>query len=190
MEYFTDSTRDSRFTLQTILQCFLIIMLVTTMSLVASPAWSGDGKGHYRHTPAEKLDKLTKRLKLTDDQRANILPILEDKQQRLEALHQEMKEVRQRAVSQIEAQLTPEQQEKFQKAREKRQEKMKQYRESRGKKGKKDLRGKHHKNGKRQHGDDHSGDDDSMDDESHDDEDGHADRDNGHGKKGKKNKRR
>jgi Spy/CpxP family protein refolding chaperone len=51
----------------------------------------------------------------------------------MEALHNQMKDVRQNAMSQIEALLNPEQQEKFLKAREERKEKMKEYKEKRGK---------------------------------------------------------
>ena len=76
---------------------------------------------------------MTKKLDLTKEQQDNILPILEDKHEKMEALHKQMKEMRQNAMAQIEAQLTPDQQEKFQKAREERKEKMKEYREKHGK---------------------------------------------------------
>ncbi len=157
------------------------LMFVAAIGLLASPVMAGGGKSHHRHTPAEKLDKLTKKLSLTDEQRAAILPILEDKHQKMEALHNQMKEVRQNAMAQVEAQLSPEQQEKFKKAREKRQRKMEKYRDGHGKKGKKGKHGKKHKRG---HGENHDDDDDQNDD--HDDDD---DDDDDHGKKGKKGKK-
>ena len=101
--------------------------------LGTTAAWAG-GDGHgYKHDPKSKLEKMTKKLDLTKEQQDNILPILEDKHEKMEALHKQMKEMRQNAMAQIEAQLTPDQQEKFQKAREERKEKMKEYREKHGK---------------------------------------------------------
>ena len=64
-----------------------------------------------------QLERMTKKLDLTQEQQDKILPILQDKHQKMEALHNQMKEMRQNAMSQIEAQLNPEQQEKFRKAR-------------------------------------------------------------------------
>jgi Spy/CpxP family protein refolding chaperone len=72
-----------------------------------------DGDDHgYKHDPQSQLEKMTKKLDLTKEQQDKILPILQDKHQKMEALHNQMKEMRQNAMSQIEAQLTPEQQEK------------------------------------------------------------------------------
>jgi len=105
-------------------------------------AWA-DKDGHgYGHDPKSQLERMTKKLDLTKEQQDNILPILEDKHEKMEALHKQMKEMRQNAMAQIEAQLTPEQQEKFRKAREERKEKMKEYREKHGKGHKKGKHGK------------------------------------------------
>jgi Spy/CpxP family protein refolding chaperone len=121
----------------------LVSSLVSTaMVLGVGAAWAG-GDGHgYKHDPKSKLERMTKKLDLTQEQQDKILPILEDKHQKMEALHNQMKEMRQNAMSQIEAQLTPEQQEKFRKAREERKEKMKEYREKHGKGHKKGTHGK------------------------------------------------
>jgi Spy/CpxP family protein refolding chaperone len=53
-----------------------------------------------------------------------------------------MKEIRQQAMGKIEAELTPEQQEKWKKMQEERQEKMKEYQEKHGKGDKKGEHGK------------------------------------------------
>ena len=116
--------------------------------LGTTAAWA-DGDGHgYGHDPKSRLERMTKKLDLTQEQQDKILPILEDKHQKMEALHNQMKEMRQNAMSQIEAQLNPEQQEKFRKAREERKEKMKEYKEKHGK-------GKGHEKGKHGKGQDH-----------------------------------
>ena len=112
----------------------LVSSLVSTaMVLGVGAAWAGGGGHGYKHNPKSKLERMTKKLDLTQEQQDKILPILEDKHQKMEALHNQMKEVRQNAMSQIEAQLNPEQQEKFRKAREERKEKMKEYKEKYGK---------------------------------------------------------
>ena len=121
-------------------QLIVASLLSGGLVLGTTAAWA-DGDGHgYKHDPQSQLEKMTKKLDLTKEQQDNILPILQDKHQKMEALHNQMKEMRQNAMSQIEAQLTPEQQEKFQKSREERKKKMKEYREKHGKGHKK---GKH-----------------------------------------------
>ena len=106
--------------------------------------WAGGDRHGYKHDPKSKIERMTKKLDLTQEQQDKILPILEDKHQKMEALHNQMKEVRQNAMSQIEAQLNPEQQEKYRKAKEERKEKMKEYKEK-YKKGKGHGKGKHGK---------------------------------------------
>ena len=170
----------------TILYALFTLVFIAMAGLLASPVMAGAGKGHHKRTPAEKLDKLTKKLSLTDEQRAAILPILEDKRQKMKALHNQMKEVRQNAMAQVEAQLTPEQQEKFKKAREKRQRKMEKYRDGHGKKGEKGKHGKKHKRGHGKNHDDDDQDEDLDDDDDHSDDD---DDDDDHEKKKKKGKR-
>ena len=70
---------------------------------------------------------MTKKLDLTQEQQNKILPILQDKHQKMEPLYNQMKDIRQNAMSQVEALLTPAQQKKFQKAKEDRKEKRKKY---------------------------------------------------------------
>jgi Spy/CpxP family protein refolding chaperone len=96
-------------------------------------AWAG-GDGHeQKHDPQSHLDRLTKKLDLTQEQQDKILPILQDKHKKMDSLRLQMKALRNEAMAQVEVQLTPEQQEKFQEAREKRKEKMKEYRKKHGK---------------------------------------------------------
>ena len=85
---------------------------------------------------------LTKKLELTKEQQDKILPIIEEKHKKMEALHEQMKEIRQQAMGKIEAELTPEQQKKWKEMQEERQEKMKKYKE---KHGKGETKGKHGK---------------------------------------------
>ena len=114
--------------------------------IVGAGAASAGGGGHgHKHDPKSKLEHLTKKLDLTQEQQDKILPILQDKHQKMEALHNQMKDVRQHAMSQVEAELTPEQKETFQKSREERKKKMKEYKE-------KHAKGKGHN--KKKHGKD------------------------------------
>ena len=120
----------------------------SAMALATGAAWA-DGDDHgYKHDPQSQLEKMTKKLDLTKEQQDKILPILQEKHQKMEALHNQMKEVREQAMTQIEAQLNPEQKEKFQKSREERREKMKEYKE-------KHKGGKGHGKGKHGKGEDH-----------------------------------
>ncbi len=110
----------------------------------AGAAWGGGGGHGHKHDPKSKMERMTKKLDLTQEQQDKILPILQDKHQKMEALHNQMKDVRENATAQVEAQLTPEQKEKFQKSREERKAKMKEYKEKHGK-GKGHEKGKHGK---------------------------------------------
>ena len=122
----------------------MIGMVGSALIVGAGTSWA-DGDGHgYKHDPKSKLEHLTKKLDLTQEQQDKILPILQDKHQKMEALHNQMKETCEQAMAQVEAQLTPEQKEKFQKSREERQEKMKEYKEKH-KDGKGHGKGKHGK---------------------------------------------
>ena len=99
----------------------------------AGAAWA-DGDDHgYGHDPKSQLEHLTKKLDLSKEQQDKILPIIEDKHQKMEGLHSQMQEIRKQAMSQIEAELTPDQQAKWKEMQEKRKEKMKEYREKHGK---------------------------------------------------------
>lgn len=128
-----------------------VLVLFMSVLLFASTGWTGEeGKGHKRN-PEQKLSKLTKRLGLTEEQQKKIRPILEQKVQKMQALHEQMKEARQQAVAQIEAELTPEQVETYKELREKRKQR------------KHDGKGKHKKGHKGKHkykdhdDDDHEG---------------------------------
>ena len=123
--------KDSRTTW--VLRLLVSSLVGSAMILGVGAAWAGGGGHGYKHDPKSVLERMTEKLDLTQEQQDKILPILEDKHEKMEALHNQMKEMRQNAMSQIEAQLTPEQQEKFRKAREERKEKMKEYKEKHGK---------------------------------------------------------
>lgn len=128
--------------LKTLSRMMGLVMLAFALSLSGAAAWADDdGKG-YGHDPKSHLEKLTKKLALTQEQQDKILPIIEDKHQKMEALHNQMKEIRQQAMGKIEAELTPEQQEKWKEMQEERQEKMKEYKEKHGKGEKKGKHGK------------------------------------------------
>ena len=117
------------------------LLLSFALCLFGASAWADDdGKG-YGHDPKSHLEKLTKKLSLTQEQQDKILPIIEEKHQKMEALYEQMKETRQQAMAKIEAELTPEQQAKWKEMQEERQEKMKEYREKHGK-GEKGMHGK------------------------------------------------
>lgn len=118
------------------------LLLICTLSVFGGSAWADGGHG-YGHDAKSKLEKLTEKLSLTPEQQAKILPIIEEKHQKMEALHGQMKEMRQQAMGKIEAELTPEQKEKWKEMQEKRAAKMKEYKEKHGKKC--DKKGKHDK---------------------------------------------
>ncbi len=139
----------------------ILISFLIMMGMVLLPAvgfTGGKGKGH-RHTPEQKLEKMTKHLNLTPDQQKRILPILQHKHQKMQALHQEMQKVRQGAMAQIEKELTPEQRKRF------RQHKQKRWNKGKGHKGK---RGKGRVRSRGVDGDDDDYDDDEDDDEDDD----------------------
>ena len=53
----------------------------------AGPPPGGQMVRGHRMSPDEELKRLDKSLKLTDDQKASIKPILEDRQKKMESLH-------------------------------------------------------------------------------------------------------
>ncbi|GJL52025.1 periplasmic heavy metal sensor [Candidatus Nitrospira salsa] len=112
------------------------LMVLVSGVLVAAPGWAGDKGKHHGHDPEKKLQKLTKKLELTEEQQAKVKPILEQKHQQLQALHKQMKEIRMNARAQIEAELTPEQVGKLKELRDKHKQ---------CKEGKKGKHGKKHK---------------------------------------------
>jgi len=119
-----------------------LFMLAVALSLSGAAAWADEDDKGYSHDPKSRLEKLTKKLSLTQEQQDKILPIIEEKHQKMEALHEQMKEMRQAAMGKIEAELTPEQQAKWKEMQEERQEKMKEYKEKHGDCDKKDKHGK------------------------------------------------
>ena len=123
-------------------------LIVSALILGTGSAWAGGGGHGHKHDPQSKIERMTKKLDLTQEQQDKILPILQDKHHKMEALHKQMKDVRQNAMSKVEAQLSPEQLEKFRKAKEERKAKRQEYKEKHGK-------GKSHKKGKHGKGNDH-----------------------------------
>ena len=111
----------------------LVLTVIITVGLFASSAMA-DRKGKmYGHDPASKLERLNEKLSLTEEQQAKILPILEEKHQKMKSLWEQMKEIRKQTSGKIEAELTPEQLETYHKMHEERHKKMKEYREKHGK---------------------------------------------------------
>jgi periplasmic protein CpxP/Spy len=88
-----------------------------------APAPQGH-KGHKMPTADERLQHLTKKLNLTDDQQTKIKPILEQQQQQMQALrgdqslskeqrHAKFQEMHKDFTGQIRAQLNPDQQTRY-----------------------------------------------------------------------------
>ncbi len=119
-------------------------LIGSALILGTGSAWAGGGGHGHKHDPQSKMERMTKKLDLTQEQQDKILPILQDKHHKMEALHNQMKDVRQDAMSQVEAQLTPEQLEKFRKAKEERKAKRQEYKKKHGK-GKGHHKDKHDK---------------------------------------------
>jgi protein CpxP len=82
------------------------------------------GPAHRRADPQRNVQMLGKRLNLTDDQKAKLLPILTDQQQQMRAIfndsslstsdrREKMKTLRQDTESKVEALLTDEQKQKY-----------------------------------------------------------------------------
>jgi periplasmic protein CpxP/Spy len=133
MSYTRQHTRGNTKNMMPLSRILGLCMLTVALSLSGGAVWAGDhGKGH---DPEYYLEKLTEKLSLTQEQQDKILPIMEEK-------HQKMKDMREQAMGQIEALLTPEQQEKWKTMLEERKQKMKEYKEKHGKKcDKKDKHG-------------------------------------------------
>jgi len=136
----------------TIMPFFMGVLTLALFILVfVGPGWTGEKGRPHVHNPEKQLKKLTERLGLTEVQQAKIKPLLEQKAQQLEALHQQMKDVRQKTRAQIESELTAEQISTFNELREKRKEHKKSHKGNRGKGDK----GKHNKGGYGAHEEDH-----------------------------------
>lgn len=89
---------------------------VCVLMLAASSAAFAE-KGHHGD-PQKHLDTLTKKLELTDAQRGQVEQIMNDYRGRMEALKGQMDALQKEKHEKINAVLTPEQQEKFQKMKE------------------------------------------------------------------------
>lgn len=127
--------RDSIERIRQTLTGLLILLgsLVLAVGLMAPSAWADERGGRYQYDPEAKLEKLTKRLSLTKEQQAKIRPILQENTKQMQALRQQVKQLREQTAKSIEAELTEEQAKKFRNMREERKKKM---REHGGKKGK------------------------------------------------------
>ena len=108
--------------------------------IAASPAWSEPGHKHgdgHKHghgkmmMSAEKmeeridkrLDRMTKNLKLTDDQRSRIEGILKAKAERAKALHEQMRALHESTEKDVRAVLTADQQKTYDEKKAKMKEK-------------------------------------------------------------------
>ena len=108
--------------------------LVLAAGLVALPAWADDDDKDYGTKSAERLQKLTKKLSLSVAQQEKVGQILEEKSQKMKALHEQMKAARQQAMEQIKNELTPDQKEKFENMQEKHKKKRHERHKKHGKK--------------------------------------------------------
>jgi periplasmic protein CpxP/Spy len=83
-----------------------------------------EGRRSFRMTPDQQLQLLSERLNLTDDQKAKIKPILEDRQKQMEGLrsdtslsqedrHTKMRSIMEDFRTKINSVLTDEQRQKF-----------------------------------------------------------------------------
>lgn len=95
------------------------------------------GGGHHRMDPDQQLRHLTRALELTPDQQSQIKPILEDRQQKAQALFQnqslsredrrsQMQSIRSDSNAKIEAVLNDQQKQKFEAMQQRMQERMQQ----------------------------------------------------------------
>ncbi len=105
-----------------------LLVLGVALSGVQANAQAGPSGGHMgrgqRMSPDEELQSLDKTLKLTDDQKSHIKPILEDRQQKMESLRSDtslsgrdrwgkMRSIREESNSKIRNLLNDDQKKKF-----------------------------------------------------------------------------
>ena len=114
-----------------------VCALVLIAGMVTAPVLADDEEKDHGPNPAARLEKLSKKLGLTEAQQEKIRPILVEKAKEIQALHLQMRTLRQQAMAQIEAELTDEQKAKFQGMREQYKEKK---HKRQGKHGKKNDR--------------------------------------------------
>jgi Spy/CpxP family protein refolding chaperone len=128
-------------------KCLLILVLSLTLPTLGSVSYAaqyqdggpggGQGRGGPRGpmSPDDQLKRMTKDLKLTDDQQSKIKPILVDEQIKMEDLRNDssgdrqsmrgkMMEIRKNTNEQVRAQLDDKQKEKFDKQEQEREDRM------------------------------------------------------------------
>ncbi len=111
-----------------------ILILLGIRMLAAAPLPQYGGRRmRGPMTPADHLARMTKQLKLTDEQQAKIKPILEEQHQKMMDLRQDtsmsradrfakFREVRQESMEKIKPILNPDQQKKWEEIQQKRRE--------------------------------------------------------------------
>ena len=85
---------------------------VVVVMLAASSVAFAKGKDH---DPQKHLDRMTKKLELTEQQRGQVEQIMTDYRGRMDGLRSQMEALRKEKHEKISAVLTPEQKEKFDK---------------------------------------------------------------------------
>ena len=96
-----------------------VVAGVVVVMLAASSAAFAE-KGHHGD-PQKHLDKLSRKLELTDQQRGQVEQIMSDYRGRMEALKGQMEALKKEKHDKINTVLNPKQQEKFQKMHEKKE---------------------------------------------------------------------
>ncbi len=97
------------------------ILMVSIAVLGLSAAtflWAGKNDACHVDPGAKvdaRVEHMSKKLKLTDDQKAKVKQILTAQSPKMDEAHQQMMEANQNAGKEIEAVLTPEQKQKFEK---------------------------------------------------------------------------
>lgn len=88
-------------------------------------------KGPHEFSVDEKIERMTKDLNLTSDQKATIKTILEERKTKMESLKNQMEALHEETHSKIAATLTADQKAKFEAKKKERMEKMEDRREER-----------------------------------------------------------
>lgn len=111
-----------------------VMILLGIKMLAATPLPQHGGRRmHGPMTPEEQLARMTKQLKLTDEQQAKIKPIIEEQHQKIMDLRQDtsmsredrfakFREVRQESMEKIKPILNPSQRKKWEKMQQRRRE--------------------------------------------------------------------
>lgn len=110
----------------------MILLGIKMLSSAPLPQYGGQ-RMHRAMTPEDQLARMTKQLKLTDDQQTKIKPILEEQHSKMMDLRQDtsmsredrfakFREIRQESMDKIKPILNPDQQKKWDKMQERRRE--------------------------------------------------------------------